>query len=392
MAKPALPRRRGPRLPRSSQSRARIEPFQGLLGGIPGGPSPAWAAGGASPPSCEERRPAAHGEAGLTEAASSEASGLVSNPGRGFNLFNGFWRNFRATVACRGGGRRLSAALRRATAGGAWRSRLCRGGEARGFRGRRNPGRGLNLFKGFWRNSRAIVACRGGGRRLSAALRGATAGGACRSRAYRGGELRGFRLVPIPGAGFPTFSRASGGISGRSSPAWARSLPLRAGVHGLPPVSRQPAPLRLAAVKRRSGAPSLCCDGFETGGQGGVLLHENGKNKRRTHKRAHVKTMRISRRSGLGTRGRPHACDVRTPSARRDCGRPPEAEPSPGGNALLFGALAPCTKWPLCYGRSPAADERAFGKDGRVTVIPEGGSGMDWFVRPNSRPGGRSSQ
>ena len=119
------------------------------------------------------------------------------NPGRGINLFKGLRRIFRAIVGRRGGGRTLTALMLRSDAKRRVSKQVPAGRDGRQLRVRRNPGRGINLFKGLRRIFRVIVSRR----RLSPDLvKGGRAGpGSRRIRAADGfgghrNAGRGFNL------------------------------------------------------------------------------------------------------------------------------------------------------------------------------------------------------
>ena len=198
------------------QSRARIQPFQGLPPDFPGAPRLPKRRTEPLRPHAEERRNASRREAGSgrrrastavaipgaestfsrasarfsgrsspAEAADAHLSALMprsdatrrvakraragsavdgcGNPGRGINLFKDFRPIFRALVACRSGGPNLSALMPRSDA---TRRVAKRGRAGSGVDGCGNPGRGINLFKALRPIFRALVACRSGGASL----------------------------------------------------------------------------------------------------------------------------------------------------------------------------------------------------------------------------------
>ncbi len=132
-------------------------------------------------------------------ARAGSGADVRGNPARGINLFRDFRPIFRALVACRSGGPNLSALMPRsdATRRVAKRARAGSGVDVCG-----NPGRGINLFKDFRPIFRALVACRSGGPNLSALVprRDATRRVAKRARAGSGVDVCG-----NPGRGINLF-------------------------------------------------------------------------------------------------------------------------------------------------------------------------------------------
>ncbi len=91
-----------------------------------------------------------------------------AEPGRGINLFKTLRRNFRATVACRGDTWKRSALMLESDATRRVSKHAPAGCHGRELRIRRNPGRGINLFKALRRILRALVMPQGRAGRWSA--------------------------------------------------------------------------------------------------------------------------------------------------------------------------------------------------------------------------------
>ena len=85
-----------------------------------------------------------------------------AEPGRGINLFKSLRQNFRAIVSCRGNGGTVTPLMLRSDAKRRVSKHAPAGCHGRELRVRRNPGRGINLFKALRRILRALVMPRDG--------------------------------------------------------------------------------------------------------------------------------------------------------------------------------------------------------------------------------------
>ncbi len=125
--------------------------------------------------------------------------------GRGINLFKGLQQNFRAIVSRGGGGRALAALMLRSDARRRVSKQVPAGRDGRKLRVRRNPGRGINLFKGLRRIFRAIVGRRGGGRTLTALMLRSDAKRRVSKQVPAGRDGRQLRVRRKPGRGINLF-------------------------------------------------------------------------------------------------------------------------------------------------------------------------------------------
>ena len=125
--------------------------------------------------------------------------------GRGINLFNGLQQNFRAIVGRGGGGRALAALMLMSDAKRRVSKQVPAGRDGRRLRVRRNPGRGINLFKGLRQNFRAIVSRRGGGRTLTALMLRSDAKRRVSKQVPAGRDGRQLRVRRNPGRGINLF-------------------------------------------------------------------------------------------------------------------------------------------------------------------------------------------
>ena len=285
---------------RLRQSRARIQPFQGLAPDFAG--ARRSRSGGPNPPPLARSDATRASRSGHGEERRPTA---VAIPGAEFNLFKAFRPIFRALVACRSGGPNLFALMPRSDAKRRV-SKRARAGSGVDVCG--NPGRGINLFKALRPILRALVACRSGDRtspsceeRRNASRREAGWGRQRRRRLWqsraRNQPFQGFR--PISGRSSPAEAAdrtSPPSCRGATQRVASRSRLHKAAAFELPEASFDRLGKRSGASWSRLPVSSRAARGSVGGGAGasggaalrqadtgGVLCCQGRQNKSRTY-------------------------------------------------------------------------------------------------------------